>query len=253
MTVPVARRTVMDPDRLAELEDERRFLLDSLRDLEREREFGDVDDHDYRVLRDGYVVRAAEVLRAIEAGRAALPPKPPRNWWRLLGWTGVVIAVAVGAGLLLAQSSGQRMPGQEITGGIPGGDVPGLLVQARAQMFAGDVVGAQALYGEVLVQRPNHPEALAYNGWLLAILAQGAGDELSPLALETAQASLRRSIEVAPDYADPHCFLAIIAANFEGDTATAAVEAEACLANDPPADMRGLLEEFVFALDDTSD
>lgn len=246
----------MNPDRLAELEEERRFLLDSLRDLEREHQFGDVDDHDYQVLRDGYTVRAAEVLRAIEAGRAALPARRPRNWWRLLGWTGVVLAVAVGAGLLVAQSSGQRLPGQEITGGIPGGDVPGLLVQARSQMFAGDFLGAQTLYGQVLEQRPDHPEALAYNGWLLAILAQGAGDELSPLALETARASLRRSIEVAPDYADPHCFLAIIAVNFDDDPETAAVEAEACLANDPPADMRGLLEEFVLGIDapvDTDD
>ncbi|TVR26916.1 MAG: hypothetical protein EA389_04515 [Ilumatobacter sp.] len=245
----MTRRTAMDPDRLAELEEERSFLLDSLRDLEREHRYGDVDDHDYQVLRDGYTVRAAEVLRAIEAGRAALPQKRPRNWWRLLGWTSVVIALAAATGLLVAQSSGQRFPGQEITGGIPGGDVPGLLVQARSQMFAGDVVGAQGLYGAVLEQRPDHAEALAYNGWLLAIMAQGAGEELSPVALETARASLRRSIEVAPGYADPHCFLAIIAANFEGDTETAAVEAEACLANDPPADMRGLIEEFVLGLE----
>jgi hypothetical protein len=253
VSAPVTRRGAMDPDRLAELEEERRFLLDSLRDLEREHQFGDVDHHDYQVLREGYTVRAAEVLRAIEAGRATLPPKRPRNWWKMLGWTGVVIAAAIATGLFVAQSSGQRLPGQEITGGVPGGDVPGLLVQARTQMFDGDVVGAQSLYGEVLVERPDHPEALAYNGWLLAILAQGAGDELGPLALETARNSLRRSIEVAPDYADPHCFLAIIAANFDDDPETAAVEAEACLANDPPADMRGLLEEFVLGLGDETD
>jgi hypothetical protein len=253
VTAPLSRRRAMDPDRLAELEEERRFLLDSLRDLEREHQHGDVDDDDFLELRDGYTVRAAEVLRAIEAGRAALPPKRARNWWRLLGWTGVVIALALGTGLLVARSSGQRLPGQEITGGIPGGDVPGLLVQARSQMFAGDVVGAQSLYGEVLVERPDHAEALAYNGWLLALLAQGAGDDLGPLALETARNSLRRSIEVAPDYADPHCFLAIIAANFDGDAETAAAEADACLANDPPADMRGLVDEFVFGLDGQPD
>ena len=32
----------MNPDRLAELEEERRFLLESIRDLDREREAGDV-------------------------------------------------------------------------------------------------------------------------------------------------------------------------------------------------------------------
>lgn len=248
MTAPVRRAGRPDPDELAELEEERRFLLGSLRDLEREREAGDVDDHDYGVLREGYTVRAAEVLRAIERGRAQLPPRPPRNWWRVLAWTGVVIAVAAASGLLLARASGQRMPGQEMTGGIPGGDVPGFLVQARAAMFEGDLVGAQQLYGQVLEQRPENAEALTYSGWLLAVLSQGAGEELAPLALETAKDSLRRATEVAPDYADPHCFLAVIAANFEGDAAAATISADACLANDPPADMRGLVEEFVFGV-----
>ena len=66
---------VMNPDRLAELEDERRFLLRSLRDLDAEHAAGDVDDHDYATLRDGYTKRAADVLRAIEAGRAGMPQR----------------------------------------------------------------------------------------------------------------------------------------------------------------------------------
>ena len=56
-------------DRLAELEEERRYLLRSLKDLERERDAGDVDEADYLTLRDGYTVRAAAVLRQIEDGR----------------------------------------------------------------------------------------------------------------------------------------------------------------------------------------
>ena len=36
----------MNPDRLAELEEERRFLLASIRDLDRERSVGDVDEAD---------------------------------------------------------------------------------------------------------------------------------------------------------------------------------------------------------------
>ena len=72
----------MDPDRLAELEEERRFLLGSIRDLEKEHEAGDVDEADFTALRDGYVARAAAVLREIEDGRSALPAKPVRPWWR---------------------------------------------------------------------------------------------------------------------------------------------------------------------------
>ena len=61
-------------DRLAELEEERRFLLRSLDDLEREHEAGDVDDRDYETLQDGYTVRAAAVLRADRVGSFA--PRP---------------------------------------------------------------------------------------------------------------------------------------------------------------------------------
>ena len=51
---------------LAELEERRRFLLDSLRDLEREREAGDIEEADYLSLRDDYTARAAAVLEEIE-------------------------------------------------------------------------------------------------------------------------------------------------------------------------------------------
>ena len=72
----------MNPDRLAELEEQRRFLLSSIRDIEREHDVGDVDDHDFHALRDGYVARAAAVMREIEDGRSSLPPKPTSQWWR---------------------------------------------------------------------------------------------------------------------------------------------------------------------------
>lgn len=235
----------MNPDRLAELEEERRFLLGSLDDLEREYAAGDVDDDDYRTLRDGYTVRAASVLRAIEAGRVAAPAGPRRRPWRLVGGVLAVLAIAVTAGVLVARSSGQRLPGQEITGGIPG-DISTTLAQARS-VLGSDPVTAQSLYTDVLSVRPDHPEALAYSGWLLAINSIGANEDLRALALETSTRSLRRSIESDPDYADPHCFLAIIAANFQDDPETADAEARACLDKDPPADMRGLLEVFVFA------
>ncbi|MBA2386613.1 MAG: hypothetical protein H0V69_05910, partial [Acidimicrobiia bacterium] len=53
----------LDADALADLEEERRFLLRSLRDLDREFEAGDVERDDYDTLRDDYTVRAATVLR----------------------------------------------------------------------------------------------------------------------------------------------------------------------------------------------
>lgn len=48
------------------LQEEREFFLRSLRDLETEYEAGDIDEADYRVLRDDYVSRAADVLRRLQ-------------------------------------------------------------------------------------------------------------------------------------------------------------------------------------------
>ncbi|MBV8387921.1 MAG: hypothetical protein JO155_14100, partial [Acidimicrobiia bacterium] len=44
-------KTAIDVDALADLEEQRRFLVQSLKDLDREREAGDIDDDDYRTLK----------------------------------------------------------------------------------------------------------------------------------------------------------------------------------------------------------
>ena len=70
---------MMNPDELARLEEERNFLLDSLRDVERERAAGDIDDEDYATLKSGYTQRAANVLKAIEAGQSTLSERAPKS------------------------------------------------------------------------------------------------------------------------------------------------------------------------------
>ncbi|MEY5058599.1 MAG: hypothetical protein RJA51_346, partial [Actinomycetota bacterium] len=47
------------------LEEQLDFLLDSLRDLEREREAGDINEDDYSALRDDYIARAAAISRQL--------------------------------------------------------------------------------------------------------------------------------------------------------------------------------------------
>src|SRR5690606_11827339 len=120
--LPTMNRTTdrpIDPDRLAELEEERRFLLRSLADLEREHAAGDVDDDDYAELRDGYTVRAAATLREIELGRAALPPKPPANWRRRIAIAIATIGLIVIVWLILVATSAQRLGDDSLTGADP--------------------------------------------------------------------------------------------------------------------------------------
>ena len=238
----------MNPDRLAELEDERRFLLRSLRDLDGERAVGDVDEGDYETLRDGYTKRAADVLRDIEEGKAAVPRPGGRRWMRRLGAVAGVLLVAVTAGWLVARSSGQRLGDETITGGAPSDDVAVLLARART-LLGTDPSGAQALYEQVLDERPGQPEALTYSGWLLFVASNGASADLRAVAISTAQQQLAKAVTADPTYPDPHCFLAVIAGNATEDLAAARTEVEQCLALDPPAEIRGLVEQFAARLD----
>lgn len=232
----------MNPDRLAELEEERRFLLRSLADLEREHEAGDVDDVDYEELRDGYTVRAAATLRAIEDGRAALPEKPPVNWRRRVVAGGVVVALIGVVWWALAASSAQRLPGQQITGLDPRSERQQLVTEARMLQFA-DPLEAARLYGLVLEGEPDDVEALTYRGWTLALstIDEPDGEAVTDRLLESVEL-LARATEVDPEYPDPQCFLGIIQYRFLDLPDAAAPYIDTCLAADPPADVRALVE-----------
>src|SRR4051812_6489688 len=105
----------MNVDALADLEEERAFLLRSLRDLEREHQAGDIDEADYRTLKDDYTARAAAVLHAIDEGRAELPPspRPRRQRLRLVAGGLLLVLLAGTAGTVMARSSGERVAGEQ--------------------------------------------------------------------------------------------------------------------------------------------
>lgn len=233
---------LMNPDRLAALEEERRFLLRSLTDLEREHAAGDVDEHDYRELRDGYTARAAATLRAIESGRAALAPKPPVDWRRRIGGAVVVVALIGVVWWALSASSAQRLPGQQISGLDPRDRTAVLLSQARSLQLS-DSAAAADLYGQVLDDDPDHAEALAYRGWTLALSTVGSDDaDATQATLDDAVQLLVAAIDADPTYPDPFCFLGIVQYRFFGDADAALPFVEGCLSAGPPADVRQLVE-----------
>lgn len=232
----------MDPDRLAALEDERRFLLRSLEDLEREFAAGDVDEVDYRALRDGYTVRAAGTLRAIDAGRADLPERSPVDWRRRLLGVGAVVALIGVVWWALSTSSAQRLPGQQISGLDPRDQRQVLLSQARTLQTT-DPAGAASLYQLVLDDDPANAEALTYRGWTLALAVRMGADVADPQAqLIEAVDSLVRATEIDPGYPDPQCFLGVVYGSFLQQPSLGLPYLDTCLASGPPADVRGLVE-----------
>lgn len=217
---------------LAALEEQREFLLRSLEDLEREHAAGDVDDHDYQALRDDYTARAAAVLRELDGGRVG-PPEPRRaSPRRTVAVVAGVVAFAVAAGVLVAQTVGRRDPGEVATGGIRQ-SVTEKLNEAGRRAGEGDLDAAIALYDEVLADDPTHAEALTYKGWLQTL----DGDTASGLEL------LLEAATSNPDYPDVHAFLAIVFYR-NGLVEQAARELERLDALDPPAVIRDLTEDL---------
>lgn len=222
---------ITDPDALAELEEQRAFLLRSLRDLEREHDAGDVDDEDYRTLKDDYTARAAAVIRSIDEGRAALPPRRRAPWWRTaLVAVGVVVS-AVAAGMLLASAAGDRVQGQSATGDAPRTQ-SGKLAQARALFDEGKLVDALKQFDAVLETDPQNPMALAYHGYIVHLA--GLTDE-----------GLRwidRAINADPNYGFAHFFKGLALLNGKRDPAAAVPELQAFLDSGPPPAMRPVVE-----------
>jgi tetratricopeptide (TPR) repeat protein len=218
-----------DVDREA-LEDERTFLLASLADLEREHDAGDLDDHDYAALKDDYTVRAARVLRALEASRARAVGPPGRSLRRTIVVGALVAAFAILAGVLVAQSVGRRDPGDTATGDVRR-SITETLNEAGRRSGDGEYARAIELYDEVLAQDPDNLEALTYKGWVLTLSGE-AGDGLEAL-LAAATAD--------PTYPDVHAFLAIVLFR-NGLVAEADRELQRLAALDPPAAIRDLVE-----------
>ena len=238
-----------------QLEEERDFLLGSLRDLEREREAGDLAEADYVTLREEYTARAAAVIRALEdtdgprtpsptgasgatrrqrprpAG-AAPPPTPAKKRRSLLVTVGVIVLIAGVAGGAVAAFSGQRGTGAPITGSAPNTPA-GQLAKALQLETQGKAADALKIYDDVLRTDPKNVQALAYRGWLL----KRAGFP------DMAMASLDQAVQIDPSYPDAHFFRAMVLYQDRKDPAAAVPEFRLFLSNNPPPEMISMVED----------
>jgi tetratricopeptide (TPR) repeat protein len=223
----------------AELEEERDFLLESLRDLEREREAGELSDRDFQALHDDYTARAAAVLRALERGKdrpgaRRERPQPVRSR-RSLGITVVVVVAIAGlAGGAVAAFSGQRQAGAPLTGSLP--DTASSRMQEALQLESrGEAAEALRIYDQLLRDDPRNVQALAYRGWLL----KRAG--LPDKAME----SLDHAVAIDPKFPDAHFFRGMVLYQDRNDPAGAVTEFRLFMSNNPPQEMVPLVEDVL--------
>jgi tetratricopeptide (TPR) repeat protein len=225
------RRRTLQGDELAALEEQRDFLLRSLADLDREHEAGDVDEHDYVALRDDYTKRAARVIRQIEAQavRSRRPASRQARWRKVGVYAGVAL-FAVLAGVLVAQTSGRRDPGETITGGVSESNRE-KLDEAVRLASQGEYDEAIALQDEILEDDPDNVEAMAYKGWF-QVLSGDAGEGM---------VSLTEAVDIDPEYPDTHAFLAVVLAR-AGRPDYALQELDRLNALNPPPEIAQMVE-----------
>lgn len=240
---------------LAELEEERDFLLRSLDDLDGELARGDIEEADYAALKDDYTARAAAVLRAIAAAESAgtdtapapsqAPPRRRRRT-RLVAAAVATAALVAVAATLVAGSVEERLPGESASGDItatgPSSDVARDLVRARQLTVDGKTLEAIKVYDEILGRDARHPEALAYRGWLVRLAGRQAGNaELVDRGLDY----LNRAVAADPSYPDARLFRGLILYQDKGDPRAALPELRAFLDANPPPEMVALVQDVL--------
>lgn len=228
------------------IEEEKRFLLGSLADLEREHAAGDVDEHDYVALKDSYTARAARLMSELDATPSTMNgSRRSRN----VIWVVAVLVLAAVSGILVASNSGERRTGQVMTGTVDDGSVSGLLVQARS-MGMSDIPTVLDLYSRVLAIEPDNIEALTYFGWYSVLSATQESDTaVAGERLQSGLVLMRQATITDSTYPDAHCFLGITFFRFLDDPEAAKPEIDACLESNPPAEVVALVQGLAAQVD----
>jgi tetratricopeptide (TPR) repeat protein len=235
---------VIDPDALAALEDQQRFLDRSLDDLEREHDAGDLDDADYESLKADYADRAAAVSEAIEAGRAQfVAARTPASTGRRVAAVAGIAAFALVCGFVVAFAVGRRDAGQTITGNAQTASRVELS-KCFSEGQVGKLLEATQCYGAIIKAQPDNAEALTYLGWFLYL---AASETNQPELATDAPGFLERAVTADPSYPDAHVFLAVIAKQ-DGRTADALAQLDALDALHPTAEIQQLADSLRAAL-----
>jgi tetratricopeptide (TPR) repeat protein len=230
----------VNPDELAELEEQRTFLLRSLDDLDRELAVGDIDGVDASTLRDDYTHRLGEVQRAIESGHAALARgAAPRRTGRRLAVIGVVAVLALGAGFAVANAAGSRRPGDSVTGNIRENSA-NQLSRAAALQDEGKYLDAVKTYHGILSRDPRNAEANAELGFLLIQLSQSASDAAF---LADGRRFVEKAIAAEPHNARWFVYRAM-GLHFAGDEPGAQRAIDEALANNPSPELKATIESI---------
>ena len=227
--------------------DRREFLERSLADLEEEHAAGDLSDDDHARLRADYE-RRLDALEHPEPPPAAPRHRPPRRASPGGRFAAIafVIAVAVGAGALLAASVGRRDAGDNITGidlsddeASSGPAATGTtLPPALSSCF--ELSSSEAFDCYIAYTRANPDDARGFLYFGVYSVSQGIEAESQEL-IDGGETFLRRALEIAPGLVEARANLAILLERTGRDAEAAEVLAP-LEGQDLPEDVQQLVD-----------
>ena len=255
----------LPPDPRAELSEQKRQAVRSLRELAFEHEAGHISDDDYADLRARYEGETATVLSELDRLGPA-PAEPPRvlpaarrGAWRHplpIGAAAaalLVFGIGIGAGIVryttpeppnAAPMTGSRplapMEGAPpAAGGAPRALTPemlqGMLQAARSSLFEGRYGEAIAAYQAILKRDPKNVDAMTHLGLVVAI--GGHADS----ALET----FEKALSLDPNYAPALLYRGQVLYESKQDAAGAIKSWEKFLAIAPPGEDRDRIIKMI--------
>lgn len=233
-------RNRFNADRLAAAEDELRFALSSLDDLEQEQRAGNLSAEKFDQLHAEYTVRAAEAARRHHREYSMRPKLLPQRGRTRAAIALVAVLAAAGTAMLLVDGSDSRAPGETITGNSVAQESSGtakLHASAQAAMRAGDLAAALKSYLAAIDIDSEDVEALTYAGWISYL--GGVPDKAIPF--------LDAAVQADPQYPDAHAFRGIVLFKAAHEPTRAAAELRAYLQLVPDGQMssqvRAVLKE----------
>lgn len=222
-------RNRFDADRLAAAEDELRFALSSLDDLEQEHRAGNLAPETFDRLHAEYTVRAAEAARRHHRESSLRPRLLPQRGRTRAAIALVAVLAAAGTAMLLVDGSDPRAPGDTITGNATAQatGTAALHASAQAALRDGDLAAALKSYLAAIDVDPQDVEALTYAGWISYL--GGVPEKAIPF--------LDAAVQADPQYPDAHAFRGIVLFKAAHEPTRAAAELRAYLRLVPDGQM----------------
>ncbi len=179
------------------------FLLKSLHELDQELEDGNLSSEDHEMLVRRYTRKLGSVTESKNAFITGNRQKRGFPMKALL-WSLGVILLGLAAGITISQTSGNRSPGEGITGSIRKSVTSQI---SDAQLLLGNPdrwEEAIEIFNDVIEMEPSNVEAITYRAWLKYQSGAEVGDQIK---------AWEEVLLLEPGYSDALVFLSISLSN----------------------------------------